>query len=129
MQQKSQKRQQIIGKLSYYILERISKLKIDRERAREKMRDWSQKKPKHQPLYLIKEHEFNTLEQQMEEERRQQELESRKNIFKRISISEIRKHAREHDNILEQNLAIMKKRRGDEGLDGRDRSSDITPTH
>lgn len=79
---------------------RISKLKEDRARAKAKLRNWSLQRPTKTPLYLLKEREFAQHEEEMEKQKREEELENRKDLFKRISISEIRKHARMHDETI-----------------------------
>lgn len=65
-------------------------------------REWSQKKPAKTPLYLLKEQEFVSSQQLVEQQRRDEELELRKKVFKRISISEIRKHAKAHDSQIQK---------------------------
>jgi len=130
-EEKEIKRNQIIGNYSTpTFIDRISKIKEGRETSKQRMRDWSQKKPQYEPLYLKKEKEFSQQEQELDNLKREQELENRKNIFKRISLSEIRKHAKEHDNKLEDNLSVLRNRRLDmigRSHDARDRISDQSP--
>lgn len=75
-------------------------MKEDRARAKAKLRNWSLQRPTKTPLYLLKEREFAQQEEEMEKQKREEELENRKDLFKRISISEIRKHARMHDETI-----------------------------
>ena len=92
-------------------VDRIGKLKEDRVRAKSRIREWSQKKPSQTPLYLLKEQEFESCQQLAEQQRREEELELRKKVFKQISISEIRKHAKDHDHELHKKMKSMKRRR------------------
>lgn len=78
------------------------------------MRDWSNKRPNTEPLYVKKEKEFLTQIEQQEAQKRVNELNHRKDIFKRISISEIRIHARKHDHIVEDKLSILREKRRNE---------------
>lgn len=50
----------------------------------------------------------------LEEQKREAELNNRKNIYKRISLSEIRNHARIHDNTLDNNLSLLRRKRVEE---------------
>jgi hypothetical protein len=75
------------------------------------MRNWSHQRPNREPLYLKKEKEFLTQKELLDKRKRELELNYRKGVFKRISISEIRIHARKHDHIIENTLDILKKKR------------------
>ncbi|CAI2384441.1 unnamed protein product [Moneuplotes crassus] len=100
--QRFEKRQQIIA--------RVTKLKEERKKAKTKMRDWSHK-PSRIPLYLQKEMQFQKQKEEEENRKRITELNNRKDIYKRISISEIRRHARMHDDTVESNVTVLRNRR------------------
>jgi len=78
------------------------------------MRGWSQNKPKNQPLYLQKELEFQREEEEKERKKREIEIQNRKDIYKRISISEIRKHAKLHDITVEDKINQLRRKRFEE---------------
>lgn len=96
------------------IVERLTRLKEDRIRAKSRLRELSTKKAEKVPLYLKKEQEFTIQEQEQEERRKLEELQARKEMYKRISISEIRIHAKLHDKVLDENLNILSKKRKDQ---------------
>lgn len=74
------------------------------------MKEWNHK-PLKIPLYLQKEKEFKKEQQEQERKRREYQLNNRRDIYQRVSLSEIRRHAREHDDTIENNLTILRNRR------------------
>lgn len=78
------------------------------------MRDWSNNRPSTEPLYIKKEKEFLNQVEQLENQKRENELNHRKDVFKRISISEIRIHARKHDHIVGDKLSVLREKRKNE---------------
>lgn len=84
------------------IVLRLTKLKEDREQSKIKMREFWRNTVDPEPLFLKKQKQFESFEHQKEEQRKQAELKQRKEMFKRISISEIRMHAKLHDKVINQ---------------------------
>lgn len=121
IEEKEQKRNEILN--------RIGKLKEDRVHAKQQMRHWSQKRITDVPLYLKKETEFERQQREVEEQKRQSEMQYRKNVFKRISISEIRKHAKMHDSKVEESVSMLRRKRlQNTPLESDARDGNATPT-
>ncbi|CAI2384229.1 unnamed protein product [Moneuplotes crassus] len=109
-EQREQEQQKLQIQKRQKIIERITKIKEDRKRAKSRMKECSHK-PLKIPLYLQKEKEFKKEQQEQERKRREYQLNNRRDIYQRVSLSEIRRHAREHDDTIENNLTILKNRR------------------